>query len=83
LNASGDSEFTFTFQDQLVKPKKVTAKVNDNTVEFVCDLDLEGFKLKSTFRGTIDGKNMSGKYQSVSADDGSALDSGTWTVAQQ
>jgi hypothetical protein len=83
LNGSGDSGFAFTYQDQLIKPKKVTAKVTGSQVEFVCEVDLEGFKLKSTFQGAIEGKNISGKYQSVSLDDGSALDSGTWKVTQQ
>jgi hypothetical protein len=83
LNGSGDGEFAFTYQDQLIKPKKVTTKVTGSQVEFVCEVDLEGFKLKSTFQGAIEGKNISGKYQSVSLDDGSTLDAGTWKVTQQ
>lgn len=83
LNLKGDSEFTFTYQDQPIKPKKVTTKVNDNQVEFICELDFDGLKLKNVFRGTIDGKSIAGKYQSTSAEDGSVLDTGTWTVTQQ
>jgi hypothetical protein len=83
LNNSGDGDLTFSYQAELIKPKKVTAKVNGNQVEFICDVDLEGLRLKSTFTGTVDGKSMSGKYQSSSADDGSVLDSGTWKVTQQ
>ncbi len=83
LTDAGGGELTFTYQDQLVKPKKVTAKVADSQVDFICELDLEGFRLTTAFHGTIDGKTMSGKYQSTSIEDGSALDSGTWKVTQQ
>ncbi len=83
LSDSGGGDLSFTYQDQMVKPKKVTAKVTDDHIEFVCDLDLEGFKLRTIFQGSVEGKNMTGKYQSTSADDGSVLDSGTWKVTQQ
>ena len=82
ISDAGEGDFAFTYQDQVVKPKKVTAKISENQVEFVCDVDLEGFKIKSVFRGTVEGKNVSGKYQSTNADDGSVLDSGTWKVKQ-
>jgi hypothetical protein len=82
LNKSGDGDLSFTYQDQLIKPKKVTAKVSGDQVEFICDVELEGLRIKSTFTGTVDGKSMSGKYQSANADDGSVLDSGTWKVTQ-
>jgi hypothetical protein len=83
LSDGGEGDLSFTYQDQLVKPKKVTAKVKENQVEFVCDLDFDGLKLKSVFQGTIDGRSISGKYRSTSVDDGSVLDSGTWKVTQQ
>jgi hypothetical protein len=83
FSGAGEGDLSFTYQDQLVKPKKVTTKVSDNQVEFICELDLEGLKLKTSFVGAVDGKNMSGKYQSTSAEDGSVLDSGTWKVTQQ
>jgi len=81
--ATGEGDLSFTYMDQVVKPNKVTAKVGDSEVEFVCYVDLDGFKLKTAFHGTVDGKTMSGKYQTVSTDDGSAVDSGTWKVTQQ
>ncbi len=83
LASTGESELTFTYQDQVIKPQKVTAKVNENQVEFICELDMEGFKLKTAFLGTVDGKNITGKYQSTSRDDGSVVDSGTWKAMQQ
>jgi hypothetical protein len=83
LNNSGEGDLTFSYQDQLIKPKKVTAEINGDQVEFICDVELEGLRLKSTFTGTVDGKSMSGKYRSADADDGSVLDSGTWKVTQQ
>ena len=83
LSSSDEGDLSFTYQDLLIKPKKVTAKINGDQVEFVCDVDLDGLRIKSTFSGTIVGKTMSGKYQSTSADDGSILDSGTWKVTQQ
>jgi hypothetical protein len=82
MSDSGSGDLSFTYQDQTVKPQKVTAKVTENQVEFVCELDLDGLKLKTTFQGTVDGAGMSGKYQSTNAADGSALDSGTWKVKQ-
>lgn len=83
LSGSGEGDLSFTYQDQVMKPKKVTAKVTDNQVEFICDLDFDGLKLKNIFAGTISGKEMSGKYRSTSAEDGSIVDSGTWKVTQQ
>jgi hypothetical protein len=83
IGETGEGDLTFFYQDQAIKPKKVTAKVAGNQVEFLCDLDLDGLKLKTTFSGKIEGKNMSGKYQSTSAEDGSMLDSGTWKAALQ
>jgi hypothetical protein len=82
MSDSGSGDLSFTYQDQTVKPQKVTAKVTENQVEFVCELDLDGLKLKTIFQGTVDGAGMSGKYQSTSAADGSVLDSGTWKVKQ-
>ncbi len=82
LNGESDSELTFTYQDQIIKPQKVSAKVADAQVEVVCNLDLEGLKLKTSFHGTADGKVVSGKYQTT-ADDGSVVDTGTWKVMQQ
>ncbi len=83
LNASGPGELSFTYQDQLIKPKVVSFSVTDDQVDFICQSDLEGLRLKTAFHGTVDGKTISGKYQSSSADDGSLLDSGTWKATQQ
>lgn len=83
ITSSGDSDFTFSYQDQTIKPQKVTTKLSDTSVEFVCEVDLQGLKIKTTFTGAVDGKTISGKYQSTSADDGSALDSGTWKATQE
>ncbi len=83
ITGSGDGDFTFTYQDQTIKPQKVTAKVSDTKVEFLCELDMQGLKIRSTFTGAVDGKTLSGKYQSTSADDGSVLDSGTWKATQE
>jgi hypothetical protein len=51
-------------------------------VEFILDVDMEGLRLRTTFRGTLEGKNLAGKYQTTSLDDGSSLDTGTWKVTQ-
>jgi hypothetical protein len=83
LSGANDSDLSFTYQDQVIKPQKVTANVHENQVEFICELDMEGLKLKTAFLGTVDGKNMSGKYQSTGRDDGSMVDSGTWKATQQ
>jgi hypothetical protein len=83
VDGSGGGQLSFTFQGQMVKPNKVTAKVDGEKVEFLCELDLDGFKLKTAFNGMVEGKSMSGKYQSTNAEDGSVLDSGTWKVTQQ
>jgi hypothetical protein len=82
ISESGEGDLSFTYQDQLVKPKKVTAKVAGDKIEFICEIELEGLRLKTSFQGTADGKSLSGKYQST-GDDGSILDSGTWKVTQQ
>jgi hypothetical protein len=83
MRGVNEGDLSFTFQDQVIKPQKVTVKMNENQVEFICEVDMEGFKLKTAFLGTVDGKNISGKYQSTSREDGSAVDSGTWKATQQ
>jgi hypothetical protein len=83
MRGVNEGDLSFTFQDQVIKPQKVTAKITGNQVEFICEVEMEGFKLKTAFLGTVDGKNISGKYQSTSRDDGSAVDSGTWKATQQ
>jgi len=83
IGEAGKGDLTFFYQDQAISPKRVTTKISGSEVEFLCELELDGFKLKTTFSGMLDGKNMSGKYQSTSAEDGSALDAGTWKAALQ
>jgi hypothetical protein len=83
MRGVNEGDLSFTFQDQVVKPQKVSVKIGDNQVEFICEVDMEGFKLKTAFLGTMDGKSISGKYQTTSRDDGSAVDSGTWKATQQ
>jgi hypothetical protein len=83
IGESGDSQFNFTYQDQVVKPKKVTAKVSDDQVDFICDVDLEGLRISTIFHGMVNGKALAGKYRTTSVDDGSELDSGIWQVTLQ
>jgi len=78
-----EGDLSFTYQDQVIKPTKVTAKVTDTQVEFTCDVELGGYQIRTTFQGTVDNKAISGSYQSKSAADGSALDSGTWKATLQ
>jgi hypothetical protein len=82
VTGTSQGDLSFTYQDQIVKPTKVTAKVSDAQVEFVCDVDLAGLQIRTTFQGTVDGKAITGKYKSTSAADGSLLDSGTWKATQ-
>lgn len=83
LNESGSGDVAFTYQGQIFRAKKLSAKLDGEKIEFIFELELEGFKLKTIYTGTIDGKNMSGKYHTSNADDGSDLDSGIWKVTQQ
>jgi hypothetical protein len=83
LTDSGDGQFNFTYQDQVIQPKKVTTKVSEDQVDFICEVDLEGLRISTSFHGTVSGKALAGKYRTTSVDDGSELDSGKWQVTLQ
>jgi hypothetical protein len=77
------TEFVFTFQDQPVKPSRVTTKIDQGHVDILCEEELDGYKLKSKFTGTLKDSVMEGKYQTTAAEDGTQVDSGTWKLTQQ
>jgi hypothetical protein len=83
ITESGDGQFNFTYQDQVIKPKKVTTKVSEDQVDFICEVDLEGLRISTAFHGTVTGRMLAGKYRTTSVDDGSELDAGSWQVTLQ
>ena len=83
ITESGDGQFNFTYQDQVIKPKMVTTKVSEDQVDFICEVDLEGLRISTAFHGTVNGKALAGKYRTTSVDDGSELDAGSWQVTLQ
>lgn len=83
---SGDSwptEIVFTYQDQPIKPVKVATTISDDRVSIVSDEEIDGYKLKSAFIGTLKGNVIEGKYKTTVAEDGSQIDSGSWKLVQQ
>jgi hypothetical protein len=76
------TDFSFTFQNQPVKPTKVTTKVEQDQIEIACEELLGGYNLQTKFTGTLKGGVMEGKYRTV-AEDGSQVDNGTWKLTQQ
>jgi hypothetical protein len=83
---AGDSwptELVFTYQDQPIKPVKVTTTISDDRVSISSDEEIDGYKLKSTFTGALKGNVIEGKYKTTVAEDGSQIDSGSWKLVQQ
>jgi hypothetical protein len=83
---SGDSwptEIVFTYQDQPIKPVKVATTISDDRVSIISDEEIDGYKLKSTFIGTLKGNVIEGKYKTTVAEDGSQIDSGSWKLVQR
>jgi len=83
FNGEGLQTASFTLQDQEVKAKPGSFKANGQTVTFTFDYEVDGNPLQSRMQGTITGKTLKGKYESVPAGGGAAVDEGTWEVTQQ
>ncbi len=83
VNETGDGDLTFYYQDQAIKPKKVTAKIVGNEVEFVFAIwNWMGFKLKTTFsRDPGWEEYVRASISRPAPKMESALDSGTWKAA--
>jgi hypothetical protein len=77
------TDLVFTFQDQPIKPVKVTTTIADDHMLIVADEEIDGYKLKSTFNGTLKGNVIEGKYKTTVAEEGSQVDSGAWKLTQQ
>ena len=72
----------FTVGDQEVKTTNVTVKADGTELEIAYDFEIQGYRLRSTVKGTLKEGKLSGKYTTRSLEDGSSVDSGTVTASQ-
>lgn len=71
----------FTIGDQEVKTTNVTARTQGDEFEIAFDFENQGYRMRSTIKGTMKDGKLDGKYATKSLEDGSAIDSGTVTAS--
>ena len=76
------ADVSFTIAGQNVKCNVTSVKVDGSKIEIVYEFDLGDVRLQSTVIGQLSGKALEGTYKTKSLADGSAVDEGTWKVAQ-
>ena len=83
LNVKNPSsaEIGFTLEGQEVPGKIVSLKVDGNSIEVVYEFDLQGVKMQSDAKGTLNGKSLEGTYTTTA--DGSPVDQGSWKTTLQ
>ena len=73
----------FTMGSTEVKTKVTHVAVNGMKLEMKYEFDLNGVRLESTLRGTLNGEVLQGRYSTKSVADGSAADEGEWKATRQ
>ncbi len=73
----------FTLSGQDVECTNVTSKVDAESIEVAYDFILQGYKLRSTLKGTVKDGRVEGKYNTTAIEDGTAVDSGTFEATAQ
>lgn len=83
LTLKPDAKAVFTLSGQEVPCTNVVSKVEGESIELAYDFILQGYKLRSTLRGTIKEGKFSGKYNTATVEDGTAVDAGTFDTSSQ
>jgi len=85
LQGSGDSwksDVAFTIDGAEVPCKTVSAKLQDGKIELVYQFELQNTGLQSTQKGTWNGTEFRGTYETATVD-GQGVDSGTWIAKRK
>jgi hypothetical protein len=69
---------SFTLSGQEVPCTVVSSKSDGENVEIAYDFNLQGYKLRSSLKGTVKDGKLQGKYTTTTVEDGSAVDSGSF-----
>ncbi len=76
-----NAEVGFTLEGQEVPCKITSLKIDGSSIEMVYEFDLQGNKLQSAVKGTLQGKTLGGTYKTTAGD--SQVDEGTWKTVSQ
>lgn len=76
-----EAQVVFTLSGREVKTKIASQKKDGSSFSLEYDFDLEGYRLRSSLTGKIQGEAAEGTYRTKSLDDASAVDSGTFQVS--
>ena len=76
LRLKPEPEVVFTLNGRDVKTTVSNVKSEGDTFEMDWDFELEGYKLRSTGKGSIKGDRVEGKYQTKTLADGNVIDEG-------
>ncbi|HTP34287.1 MAG TPA: hypothetical protein VMJ75_19045, partial [Candidatus Acidoferrales bacterium] len=68
------------FGGEDVKTSVRTCKVEHSKIDASYDFDLQGNALISKITGQWNGKTFEGQYETTTADGGTGVDDGTWTM---
>ncbi|MDZ4799236.1 MAG: hypothetical protein SGI92_13820 [Bryobacteraceae bacterium] len=78
-----DAKAVFTLSGQEVPCTNVSTKIEGESIELAYDFILQGYKLRSTLKGTVKEGKFSGKYNTATVEDGAAVDAGTFDTSSQ
>jgi hypothetical protein len=77
------AEVVFTYQDQRVPTQLRVFKAAGAAIEIVYDYELGGTTLRSSLKGEVRDKKITGTYVATVANTGDGVDRGTWEAERQ
>lgn len=83
LTLKPEAKAVFTLSGQDVPCTNVTSKTEGESIVMAYDFILQGYKLRSTLKGTVKEGKFSGKYNTATVEDGAAVDAGTFDTSSQ
>lgn len=83
LTLKPEPQAMFTLSGQEVACTNVMSREEGESIVVAYDFILQGYKLRSTLKGTIREGKFSGKYSTAAVEDGSSVDSGTFETSSQ
>lgn len=78
-----EAKVVFTLSGQDVPCTIVSSKVEGESIEVAYDFILQGYKLRSTLKGTLKEGKLAGKYNTATVEDSMPVDAGTFEGSSQ